>query len=152
MIVVLFVLIIVGMFAFSHVKKTEINNPEQPSVVTEDIVLPYENVKRVDAKHYFIDGVHTFVGEIELPTPCDLLEGEAVIMESYPEKINLDFTVINTSDTCTQVITNQRFMIEAQASEEASVVASFMGRDVELNLIPAAEGETPDEFELFIKG
>ena len=54
---------------------------------------------------------------------------------------------------CAQVMTTQRFMTQPiTASAEATVTATFMGRQIELNLIPAAEGETPEEFELFIKG
>jgi len=151
-IVALFVLIVIGMFTFSYMKKTEIDTPAQPPVVVEDEVVPYADIVRIDATHYFIDGEHTFVGELNMPTPCDLLEGGAVVMESYPEQIRLDFTVINTADSCTQVITSQRFMVSASASEEATVTATFMGREVELNLIPASPGETPDEFEVFIKG
>jgi hypothetical protein len=149
--VTLFVLVVAGMFIFANLKKSEIVTPE-PSIMVEEETSPYANITRVDAKHYFIDGTHTFVGEVAMPTPCDLLEVQSIIMESYPEKISLDFTVVNTSDTCAQVITNHRFMASATASEEASISATFMGRDIELNLIPAGVGETPDEFEVFIKG
>ena len=64
----------------------------------------------------------------------------------------VDFDVINNADMCAQVITDQRFSVSFDASEEARISAKLEGRQVELNLIPAAEGETPDDFELFIKG
>ncbi len=150
LVVSLFVLIIAGMFTFAYIKSTEI--VETPTPVVEEVEVPYANVTRITAKHFFEDGVHTFVGELELPTPCDLLEANALVMESFPEQILLDFTVINNAEMCAQVITTQRFMVEASASEEATTAARFMGRTVELNLVPAAEGETPEEFELFIKG
>ncbi len=150
LVVSLFILIIAGMFTFAYIKSTEI--VETPTPVVEEVEVPYENVTRITAKHFFEDGVHTFVGELELPTPCDLLEVNALVMESFPEQILLDFTVINNAEMCAQVITTQRFMVEASASEEATTAARFMGRTVELNLVPAAEGETPEEFELFIKG
>lgn len=150
--VTLFILIVAGMFIFAHLKKSEI---EQTPIATEPTpaeVVPYADITRVDAKHYFIDGVHTLVGELNMPTPCDLLEANATVMESYPEQVIVDFNVINNTDTCTQVVTSQRFKVDFAASAEAMIKARFMGRDIELNLIPAAEGETPDEFELFIKG
>jgi len=87
-----------------------------------------------------------------MPTPCELLEADALIAESMPEQIIFAFDVINTAEMCAQVMTEQRFLVEAQASENASMQATFMGSPVELNLIPAEEGETPDDFELFIKG
>ncbi len=151
LLVILFILVVAGMFGYAHFKNTEITEDE-PIVVVEEEEVPYPDITRIDAKHYFIDGTHTFVGEVPLPTPCDLLEVDSMVMESFPEQIRLDFSVINNAETCAQVVTNQRFSVEAKASEEASVRATFMGRDIELNLVPAAEGETPEEFELFIKG
>ncbi|MCA9357662.1 hypothetical protein KC902_00185 [Candidatus Kaiserbacteria bacterium] len=152
LIVTLFVLIIIGMFSYAHLKKVELEAVPTPSEEEQAPSVPYPNITRIDAKHYFIDGVHTLVGEIEMPTPCDLVESSALVMESYPEQVMVDFTVINNADICTQVITAQRFKVAFQASENASIKAVFMGREVTLNLIPAAAGETPDEFELFIKG
>jgi hypothetical protein len=152
MCIALFVVIVAGMFAFAYMKKQELNTA---TLKTEDTAVPkvaYADLTRITAKHFFIDGVHTFVGEIPFPTPCDLLESSATIAESFPEQITLDFTVVNNSELCAQVETLQRFKVEAQASDKATVQARFMGRPVELNLVPPAEGETPDDFELFIKG
>lgn len=151
--IVLFALIVAGMFTFAFLKKNEI----EQEVISDTIEQPmpddkYASITRVDAKHYFIDGVHSLVGEIPMPTPCDLLEADAIVRESYPEQIAINFTVINTAEVCDQIITPQRFKVSASASETATFSATFMGRLVELNLIPAGAGETPDEFELFIKG
>lgn len=151
MAVVLFGLIILGMFVFAYLKKSEVA-VEQNTTPQPQEEVKYASITRIDAKHYFIDGVHTLVGEIPMPTPCELLETSALVAESYPEQVSIDFSIINNSDTCAQVITPARFKVEARASAEAIFSARLEGRAVELNLIPAAEGETPDEFELFIKG
>jgi len=153
LVVILFVLLIVGMFTYATLKKAELNQPPQ-TIDTDEQLLddPYVYIARIDGTHYFIDGVHTIVGEIEMPTPCDLLEVDAIVQESYPEQVILDFTVINTSEMCAQVVTSQRFKVSASASSEAQFSARLMGREVELNLTPAPEGESPDDFEVFIKG
>jgi hypothetical protein len=150
--VALFILIVAGMFTFAFMKKNEL--VEQEPVVEDEAQeeVEYASVTRITGKHYFIDGVHTIAGEIPMPTPCDLLEVEAMVMESMPEQVALDFTVINNAEFCAQVVTPQRFMVSATASEAATFSATFMGRPVELNLVPAGEGETPEDFELFIKG
>ncbi len=147
----LFVVIVVGMFVFAYLHKTEPVTEETPAETT-DTVDPYANITRVTAKHFYIDGVHTLVGEIDMPTPCDLLESAATVAESFPEQVSINFSVVNTADMCAQVITPQRFKVSATASDAATFSATFMGRPIELNLVPAAEGETPDDFELFIKG
>jgi hypothetical protein len=153
--VILFALLVVGMFIYAYLKQSELQqiSPIEESLKgTEIEVAPYADITRIDARHYFIDGTHTLVGEINLPTPCDLLETDAIVMESYPEQVNIDFNVINNAEICIKRVTVQRFKVSAPASSKATLTARFMGREVELNLIPASEGEVPDEFEVFIKG
>ena len=149
-----FILLISGMFIYAHLKEKELEQPDSSQNPTEKPaeVDMYAYIDRVDAKHYYIEGTHTFVGEIVLPTPCDLLEVNSVVRESYPEQVTLEFTVINNSNDCAKQLTNQRYKTEVTASEEASFTATFMGREIVLNIIPAAEGELPEDFELFIKG
>jgi hypothetical protein len=151
--IVVFILIIAGMFGYAFIKKQQLNDEALQSEPDENLTNDqYAHIDRVTAKHFYIDGVHTFAGEVVMPTPCDLLEANAVVAESFPEQIFIDFTVINNAEFCAQVETPQRFMVSAAASEQASASAKFNGRNIELNLVPAAEGETPEEFELFIKG
>lgn len=153
--IVIFGLVVVGMFGFAYMKQQEIKNEAgSPAGDTNTLAAtPYDYITRIDAKHFFEDGTHTLVGSIDMPTPCDLVEvTNVLIAESYPEQVTVEFSVINNADTCTQVITPQRFLVTFDAFEEASIDAHFMGRDVDLNLIPPAPGESPDDFELFIKG
>ena len=149
LVVIIFGLLIAGMFGFAYLKRAEapvlINEPTTTATTTYGIT-------RIEAKHFFIDGVHTIVGEILLPTPCDLLTATALVAESMPEQVTYNFSVINNSESCAQVVTAARFSIAATASAAASLTARFMGQPIELNLVEAAPGETPAEFELFIKG
>ncbi len=149
LIVALFALVVIGMFTYTYIKKSEMS---QIPVVETPVLNEDPLGVHIDAKHFYIDGVHTFVGEMTMPTPCDLLEVNSVVQESYPEQVRLDFTVINNSKTCEQIATNQRFMISVTASPEAKFSATYLGKPAELNLVPAGQGETPDEFEIYIKG
>ncbi len=150
---VLFVIIVSGMFGFAYLKKSEIKNlpEEQPTNAATGTLNRY-GIARIEATHFYIDGTHTIVGELSFPTPCDLLTTDVQIAESMPEQITFLFDVINNSEMCAQVVTTQRFKIEATASDAASLSATFMGQRVELNLKEATPGETPDDFEVFIKG
>lgn len=153
LVVILFILLVVGMFMFAYLKKGEIAAPTADQTPTEvPDAVPYPQVTRIEAKHFFIDGVHTVAGEIILPTPCDLLEAEVMVQESFPEQAIIDFTVINNAEVCAQQETAQRFKVDFAASPEATIVGRFMGREIVLNLIPAAPGELPEDFEVFIKG
>jgi len=153
-IVVVLLLIVAGMFVFAYLKKSELDTTPAPLPAVEEppVAGPYDYIDRIDAKHFFIDGTHTLVGEVSFPTPCDLLDWKVFIAESFPEQVRIDFSVINNSDACAQVVTNQRFSVSFDASENATISARLEGKNISLNIIPAGEGETPDEFELFIKG
>jgi hypothetical protein len=166
--VALFALIVIGMFAFAYLIKQEeviapTTVPTVPTVpaVSPDSPLPavvpvgdsYSHITRIDAKHFFIDGVHTFAGSIDMPTPCDILSVEATVAESYPEQIRLNFSAVNTAEVCPQVIAPQRFLVSATSSAAAVIQATFMGRPVELNLVPAEAGELPGgTYGIFING
>jgi hypothetical protein len=152
---IVLVLIIGGMFMFAYLKKAEIENPTPPVVATETPKTPYDTIVRIDAKHFFIDGTHTLVGEIQMPTSCDLLQWDANVVAGETSSsmlATIDFRVINNTKDCPEAVTPQRFKVSFVAPSDAVMKATFMGRAVELNLIPAGEGETPDDFELFIKG
>jgi hypothetical protein len=152
MCVALFIIIVAGMFGFAYLKKAEVAAPVAEENTKGEEEVKYASITRITAKHFFEDGVHTIAGEIPMPTPCDLLEVDAVVAESFPEQVSLNFNVVNNAEFCAQQITPQRFKVSASASEEATFSANFMGRKVELNLVPPDQGETPDDFELFIKG
>ncbi len=150
--IVIFVLIIAGMFVFAFLKKSEISKPttnETPQTTTQ---TPYDSITRIDARHYFLGGKHTLVGEIIMPTPCDLLNWDARVAESAPEQVTVAFTVVNNSEMCAQVITPQLFSVSFNASENAMLGGTLNGRPIELNLIPAAPGERPEDYEFSGKG
>lgn len=149
---VVLAIIIVGMFVFAYIKKQEIALVVPTTVTNTEEEDPYRNITRIDAKHFYIGTTHTLVGEIVMPTQCDLLNWDAKVQESMPETVSIDFNVVNNTKGCAEVPTSQRFKVSADASASASFKARFMGRDIEINLIPAGAGETPDSFELFIKG
>lgn len=147
----IFLLLVLGMFIFAHLKSQELDSAldESSTQMPVPTSSPYDYITRIDAVHFYLDGKHTLVGEIPLPTLCDLLEYEAAVVD---KSIKIDFSVINNADTCAQVVTKQRFRIDVTAAPEVPIKARFMGRPVELVLTDALPGETPDDFEIFIKG
>jgi len=144
----LLVTIVVGMFTYTWLAKNQV--AEVPTM-TEEVPRPAPTA-RIDATHFFRDGVHTIVGSIMVPTPCDLLTYESQVAESMPEQVTFAFTTINNSEMCATVVTEQRFLVTATASEMATLRATLNGMPVELNLVPASLDETPESFELYFKG
>jgi hypothetical protein len=150
--VLVLVLIVLGMFIFAGMKHKEIVEENTPPAPVVEETTPYDNITRIDAKHFFDGKTHTLVGEILMPTPCDLLNWSSDIAESMPEQVTVRFDVINDADMCAQVMTPQRFKVSFDASQGANIRVLFMGKELPLNLVPALPGESPDDFEVFIKG
>ncbi len=154
LIVALLIAIVGGMFTYAYIKRSAMSTPS--NTVKETPVDPQTlmNVTRIDAKHYFTDppGVHTLAGELPMPTPCDLLNANAVLLDDGKRAV-VSFDVVNNSGgQCEQKVTAQRFKVGFKAAKDIKIEATFKGKPVELNLIPAAAGENPADFELFIKG
>jgi len=149
----LLVLIVIAMFMFAYIKRQELTQQEPEPAAVEGVDAEGLKIERVDAKHFYREGRHTVAGEIAMPTPCDLLEANVAVLESFPETAIIGFSVINNSEgQCAQVVTPQRFKVSFEASEDAKIEGRFMGEPLILNLVRAGEDEDPDDFELFIKG
>ena len=149
---IILVMIIIGMFVFTYLKKSEMNQAENTPITKTDTNVPYGDITRIDAKHFFQNGTHTIVGEMQMPTPCDLLNWSTRILEGKPQLAIVDFTVVNHTDSCALVVTTQRFKVSFDAEEHADIQATLEQRKIDVNLIPAKDGETPDDYELFLKG
>ena len=108
----------------------------------------------VSALHQFKNGMHTVAGEVDVPTPCDLLETEVAVEAREPreDKVTLQFTTVNEDDTCAQVITTARFKETFSAGEKAEFTASWNGRPVRLNIVEVGPNDSIDDFDLYFKG
>lgn len=145
--------LVVGMFTYTFMAREQMapTEPIDPVVSVPVVEKPY-GIERIDAKHFYQNGTHTVVGELPMPTPCDLLEAEALVAESMPEQITLALTVTNTTEACAMVVTPQRFMVSVGASELATWSATINGVPVELNLMEAEPGEDPTTVIIESKG
>lgn len=154
LIVGLIVALIAGMFVFAYIKKAEYNRQlieETQTPAAEDVTY---DIVRIDAKHFYTmpQGVHTLAGELSMPTPCDLIDTNVVLVDDKTRAI-VSFGVINNSEgQCEKTQTQQRFKVGFEAPQDIAIEAYFMGKQVELNLVPAGPGENASDFELFIKG
>jgi hypothetical protein len=149
----LFALIIGSMFAYSSMKRKELNNQVVTPVSTTPMSADTETML-VSAVHFFTaPDAHTIVGDISMPTPCDLLKTETQVRESAPEQVTIALTTVNNTTECATSVTTQRFRADFTASENASIGLTFDGKEVRLNLRDAEPGTTPEKLgDLYFKG
>ncbi len=148
---IIFIAIIGAMFGYAALKRAEL---DRPTTSIEPIPeSPRTEEVRINAVHFFKDGMHTVIGDLMVPTPCDLIQASASVAESMPEQVTIALTTTNNDDTCAQVMTLQRFRVDFSASKDAQIRATLDGKDVILNLRDAEPGTEPDKLEdLYFKG
>jgi len=142
---VILLAIVAGMFYFSSLKKTELNNnlnngniPMNGDGTSDQNGQPINGMtgESIDVAYSYINGQHNFSGTISKPTPCHELETDVVVMESYPEQIRLDFKLYSDPEVmCAQVIADEDFSVSVPASENAVITATYNGVPLVLNLI-----------------
>lgn len=146
--------IIVGAVLLTTGDRTTQNNNEVGGAATssEDSFAP----DIITAAHQYDEesGVHIVAGETEVPTPCHMISHDVSIAESMPEQVSLNFSsnVEDPDQMCAQAISTQRFKVTFEASEEATISATYNGQDVRLNLQEVGPGENLEDFEVYTKG
>jgi len=96
------------------------------------ISAPVTANNKVTFQKSFEDNLIKYKGTVEVPTPCYEIRQETKIMESYPEQVRIDLSVINppADKVCAQQITQKKFSGEMKVSENASVSVFLDGKKV----------------------
>lgn len=125
----------------------------QESQLTQEPPIAEERPQVIlTAKHAYRDGIHTVVGEFELPTPCHILE-TAVSVSGDGKSAIIDYAVSSKdAEVCPQVITPTRYRVQFTAERDAAISAKVNGVPAILNLIEAGPNEDLENIELYIKG
>ncbi len=153
LIVGLLVVLLAGMFIYAYLKRAELNRQAGEQVAEQPTETGAFTISRVDAKHFYTasEGIHTLAGEIMVPTVCDLITPGVITLDEGKRAL-IDFAVVNNSGECEAATEPQRFKVGFKGPEDIQMEAYHKGERIELNLIPAGPGETPADFELYIKG
>lgn len=135
--VILVLILVVGAWLFSG-QADEQNNTSLPpddagTLWGDSLVL----------ERSFSEGVHTITGEITLPTPCYQFSYDAIVAESFPEQVTLNFKVEPppVDLICIQMVATKEFSVEVSASEQATFSVRVNGQpiDVEVQKVSAKD-------------
>ena len=91
----------------------------------------------------FAEDTHTIRGEVIVPTSCTTLISEAIVFESYPERVTIRLTTRDDSEeegiVCENVPTARSFRVIFGASAEAVITATLDRVPVEISLVEDTE-------------
>lgn len=154
--VLIFFVVVGGMFAFAYFKKKELERTATP-VPAKEIVDVVKTPVRINGMHFFVDGTHTVIGDVVLGSTCDLITvDDTLVAESAPEQVRILLSVVNNDteqSSCIQTPTTRRFKTIFTASKNAIIQATLNGEPALLNLIEGDPKQNPDDVgEIFLKG
>ena len=84
---------------------------------------------QITVRTKYENGVLKYEGTVQMPTPCHNLKDETVVLESYPEQVQIRLTIQKPKPdvVCAQVITPKEFSGEVKVSERAVVSVYLNG-------------------------
>jgi hypothetical protein len=131
---------------FNNKNKLEALDQAREEAINNEIQRPSVTV---NVKHQFKDGAHTFIGNLELPTPCHKISTEVIKEEN--ETI-IDISYASTSEVCAQVITEKEFTVIFAGEIDENIIARLNGELVNLNIYDIDPKQNIYEVEIFNKG
>lgn len=146
-IAIIIILILIGVAIYSSQKAKKIDYSSERNKAIEEVVQ--RPAITLNAKHQYRDGEHTFLGTLELPSPCHTYNAEVIPGEELTE---IALTYEASNQLCAQVITERQFRVSFSAEEEVDVIATLNGETVNLNIFDVGPDEDLSEVEIFIKG
>ncbi|MEY2640955.1 MAG: hypothetical protein RL150_348 [Candidatus Parcubacteria bacterium] len=103
----------------------------------------------VMVKHQYKDGVHTFAGVVETPTPC--YDTRAIIVSGDVNEIQIR-TEEQAVEVCAQTVTDQPFKVSHQSAPDARFLMTLNGELVNMNQFDIDADVDIDTVEVLIKG
>jgi len=75
--------------------------------------------KTILVTHNYLNGEHIYEGRLDLQTPCDSIDYDAKIEETFPEKVLVSMRTVKSKQVCAQVITEKPFTVKYKAGPTA---------------------------------
>ncbi len=146
-IVSLLILLVVCFYGYEFVFKKPL--VESPTETQEDLFAP-----TMDVKMQRKDGVYTFVGEVELPTPCHTLDASISPGNSNVYGIMVQTVSPKEGVMCAQVMTKRTFKVSTPIVEgiEPTFKLFIDGTEFKMNAFEIPEDANIDTYQLQIKG
>lgn len=143
LILLVVLIILIGSIFFVYPKYSHDNgsNNKNPETINES------EQKILTLRHQFKDGEHTFVGQLDVPTPC-----HTVLARVLPSNKSLiEITTKSKEEVCAQTVTNKSFGVKFEGEKDTVFSATLNGQPIEINIIDISLDK--DIYDpVFIKG
>lgn len=121
--------------------------PDMTPSSEQEAILPI-----MDIKEQYVAPTYTFVGSIDVPTPCHTLNAKVNQISDVMFEIEVNTISPGDDVMCAQVISTQQFSVSFDAPKDILVYAKINGEIYELSRFVIPEGENINNYDLFIKG
>lgn len=126
------------------------NKPLLESPIISEEVESY--VPTIEVKEQYKDSVYTFVGDIQVPTPCHSLKSKVTMISETLYQIEVT-TISPSSDTiCAQVLTDKSYKVSFEAEQDIVVTVLIDGVEYRTNRFLIPLDQNIETFNLEIKG
>ncbi|GEM_PF-5571854 len=133
--IIIAVIVVLGVIAiFEFSKRSDLKKNE---TVTTEQVAPKPQLR---VTHSYVEGVHTYRGAVEVPTPCFMVTTSSKSASDTADNAEFEIAVSQdqTQQACAQVITSKEFSVQFKALQDARVTARVNGQEVALLVEEAA--------------
>jgi hypothetical protein len=148
-VIIIIILILISMMAFGVLnQKEEVEKMNDRERILEEEQVP---TRTIEVKHQFKDSAHTFVGTIDLPTPCHGLE---TVVKEDEGLYEIGFMILPPADDvmCAQVVTPTPYSVTVSVPEDASFIMTVDGEVVNVNQFEVPPAQDINNYDILIKG
>lgn len=110
------------------------------------------NEKAITVRHQYKNAKHTFIGEIDLPTPCHKLASTYSTAKTKPPTYTIELKTSTSGDFCAQVVSTKAFKITFPGDKVAQFEATLDGKKLILNILEVGDNEDLESFDPYTKG
>ncbi len=110
-----------------QIKKSQVQPAREPSPSPvgspfEELIIKKSNFQ-IQVKYE--DNKFKYAGVVTAANPCELIQTDSKILESYPEQVQISVNTQKSDQICAQVIKNKEFAGEVPAPQSSKVKILF---------------------------
>jgi hypothetical protein len=153
-IVLIIIVLLIGVIFHNKYRANKaVTLDENRQQAIEDIIQKSDIT--INTKYQYRDGVHTFLGTFETPSPCysyNVVEKEKDGIKEIAITYQQPHDESGEAVFCPQVITERQFKILIEGDIDDQIIATLNGEVVNLNIFEVGEDENIEDVEIYIKG